>query len=58
MILGLASEARRAEHGVADRLGGVGLGPIKTFGGFSKFWKYVVLWRSPGAAGTENKAPR
>ena len=43
---------------VADRLGGVGLGPIKTFGGFSKFWKYVVLWRSPGAAGTENKAPR
>ena len=49
---------------VTDRLGGAKTGYIRKLGGFWICEKlggisiFSIIWRSPGAAGTERKAPR
>ena len=59
------SEGKLEEtHGVTDRLGGAKTGYIRKLGGFLICEKlggistFSIIWRSPGAAGTESKAPR
>ena len=54
----------RQKPGVTDRLGGAKTGLIQKLGGFliceklGGISKFSIIWRRPGAAGTESKAPR